>query len=132
MITDSTIPLSPSGYIFRPGPFTCDTSHVIYLIVCTLCPDTQYIGQSSTSFRTRFNNHKSSIRLNKAGFPVAEHFNLPDHSPNCLKFAIIRGNMTQHDKRNLLETQLILRAGTHRHGLNRDLGFLSNFQFYKK
>ena len=131
MITDTEIILSPSGCKLRPGSFNCDTCNVVYLITCSLCPNIQYIGQTSTSFRLRFNNHKSSIRLNRSGFPVAEHFNLPDHSLNNLKFAILQGNLTDNSKRTLVETQLIHRTGTYVHGLNRDLSFLSGFNFYK-
>lgn len=122
----------PSGCKLRPGSFSCDTCDVVYLITCSLCPTIPYIGQTSTSFRLRFNKHKSSIRLNKAGFPVAEHFNLPDHSLNNLKFAILhRGNLTDTSKRTLVETQLIHRTGPYVHGLNRDFSFLSGFNFYK-
>ena len=40
--------------------FDCDSEGVIYLINCNSC-GLQYIGSTITSFRLRFNNHKSSL-----------------------------------------------------------------------
>ena len=131
MIRDAEIILPPSGFKLKPGPFCCDTCNVVYLITCSLCPTVQHKGQTFTSLRLRFNNHKSSIRLNKAGFPVAEHFNLPGHSLINLKFAILHGNLTDTNKRTLTEIQLIHSTGTYVYGLNRDLGFLTGFNFYR-
>ena len=40
--------------------FDCDSQGVIYLISCKKCGK-QYVGSTITSFRYRFNNHKSSL-----------------------------------------------------------------------
>ena len=40
--------------------FDCDSNGVIYLIKCKRCGK-QYIGSTINTFRTRFNNHKSSL-----------------------------------------------------------------------
>ena len=40
--------------------FDCDSVGVIYLITCTKCAKI-YVGSTITSFRKRFNNHKSSL-----------------------------------------------------------------------
>ena len=40
--------------------FDCDSEGVIYLITCKKC-GLQYVGNTVTSFRLRFNNHKSSM-----------------------------------------------------------------------
>ena len=39
--------------------FDCDSSGIIYLITCRKC-NKQYVVSTTTSFRIRFNNHKSS------------------------------------------------------------------------
>ena len=54
--------------------FDCDSKGVIYLIVCKKCCKV-YVGSIITSFRQRFNNHKSSaMRYDKGqrGIP-GEH-----------------------------------------------------------
>ena len=40
--------------------FDCDSEGVIYFISCNSC-GLQYVGSTITSFRLRFNNHKSSL-----------------------------------------------------------------------
>ena len=40
--------------------FDCDSEGVVYLITCKKC-SLQYVGNTVTSFRQKFNNHKSSI-----------------------------------------------------------------------
>ena len=42
-------------------PFDCNSGRVVYLITCKNCLK-QYVGCTITSFRARFNNHKSSLR----------------------------------------------------------------------
>ena len=41
-------------------PFDCDSEGMVYLISCTKCRK-NYVGSTITSFRKRFNNHKSSL-----------------------------------------------------------------------
>lgn len=57
---------------------TCDSTNIIYLISCKKCPK-QYVGETKNKLRTRFNAHRSDIKLNRDK-PVANHFNLDDHS----------------------------------------------------
>ena len=46
---------------FRINPsFDCDSSGVFYLITCKRCAK-QYVGSTTTEFRKRFNNYKSSM-----------------------------------------------------------------------
>ncbi|WP_411026581.1 hypothetical protein, partial [Salmonella sp. s54395] len=59
-------------------------------------------------------------------------FNLPNHSIDCLKFAIIKGNLTDFNKRTLLETQLILRLSSHIYGPNKDPALLTGLQLAKR
>ena len=63
-----------------PGNYNCDSCNIVYLLMCSKCDSGNYIGETSNRLRLRVNNHKKSIRDNSRGFPVAVHFNLPDHS----------------------------------------------------
>ena len=40
--------------------FNCDSLGVVYLITCQKC-EKQYVGNTVTPFRKRFNNHKNSL-----------------------------------------------------------------------
>ena len=44
----------------RPGNYHCNSSNVIYLIKCKKCDSGNYIGETSTFFRLRMNNHKKA------------------------------------------------------------------------
>ena len=65
--------------------FDCNSQGVIYLITCGKCSK-QYVRSTITTFRLRFNNHKSSInRFSKgqrglSGQHLYEHFFEEGHS----------------------------------------------------
>ena len=40
--------------------FNCDSVEVVYFLLCERC-DKQYVSITTTTFRIRFNNHKSSL-----------------------------------------------------------------------
>ncbi|XP_078535778.1 uncharacterized protein LOC144822305 [Lissotriton helveticus] len=65
---------------------TCRSTCIIYVIQCQRqsCKK-QYVGQTVNDLRTRFRNHKSAIINKKIDQPVANHFNLVDHSLSDLK-----------------------------------------------
>ena len=44
--------------------FNCNSSNVVYLLTCKICK-LQYVGSTTTKFRTRFNNHKSRMRRHR-------------------------------------------------------------------
>ena len=46
--------------------FNCDSKAVNYLIICKKCQKI-YVGLTVTSFRKRFNNHKSSLNKYELG-----------------------------------------------------------------
>lgn len=63
-------------------PLSCHTTHVIYIITCTRC-NIQYVGETTTTLRTRMNNHRNHIK-HSYDHPVARHFNAPSHTLNHL------------------------------------------------
>ena len=69
----------------------CKSTWVIYLLTCTLCKK-QYIGKTETTLYTRLNNTRSEIRTfntQSKHLPYTRHFNLPEHSLNCLQITAI-------------------------------------------
>ena len=65
----------------------CNSNNVVYLISCKKC-NIQYVGSTTTKFRTRFNNHKSRITSHvsltagqkKKDDLIYQHFNSEGHS----------------------------------------------------
>ena len=89
------------------------------------------MGQTGTSFRLRFNNHKKSINDNLINFHVSQHFNEHDHNLSNLRCILIDFNYSSLSKRLASESKWILKLNTHNKGLNKDLGLLSDFRFIK-
>ena len=77
-------------------------------------------------------NHKKCIRDNHKGLPVAVLYNQADHSINDLSCVILNGNFTTTADRQLYYQKIIPKFNTYKRGLNRDLGFLSNYTFLKR
>ncbi|KAJ8049752.1 hypothetical protein HOLleu_02640 [Holothuria leucospilota] len=125
MMIDQSLNLTHSKCTIRPGRLNCDSENVTYILICSKCPEGIYVGETRTKFRLRFNNHSFSIRKNLKGFPVATHFNRPDHSLQHLKFAVIAGNFKSDDHRKTAEIKLILKLKCNVNGLNRDLSFIA-------
>ena len=118
-----------TNVIIKPPMLTCDSPNVVYLLSCDRCNYGNYVGETSNPFRFRFNYHKKTIRDNSRGYPVAEHFNLPNHSINNIKCTLIGSGFNSLIHRKRREMQWILKLETHKRGLNRDLGFLKGYSF---
>ena len=90
--------------IVKPGSFSCNSSNVVYLISCNKCliGEGNYIGETSTKFRFRINNHRSSIHNNTPGHRVANHFNKYNHTANDLRCCILRGHIKSNKKDNFV------------------------------
>lgn len=106
------------------GNFTCDTANVIYLLECTICSQ-QYIGQTETPFRIRFNNHRSHTK-SLLNLPVSKHVNLPGHSFNDLKATILESGFRSHHDREIRESYLIYKFNTTASGINESKGKLTS------
>ena len=131
-LIDTRPRLTPPGTtsIVKPGSFSCNSSNVVYLISCNKCfsGEGNYIGETSTKFRFRINNHKSSIRNNTPGHPVANHFNKNNHTANDLRCCILKGQFMSNKERQLCEQKLIVKYNYHINGLNKDKSFLRNYR----
>ena len=67
---------------------SCNSSNVIYLVHCKKC-NLQYVGSTTTEFKVRFRNHKSSMKTNKKTCEVAIHFNRTPHVLSDFAFQCI-------------------------------------------
>ena len=63
---------------------SCSSKNVIYLATCSKC-NLQYVGSTSTVFKVRFRNHKSSMLNNRRICELAAHFNSSEHDISLLK-----------------------------------------------
>jgi hypothetical protein len=61
----------------------CGSTNLIYLITCQKC-DIQYVGETGTTLRKRFNHHRSCIALDKSN-PIGIHFNSIGHDITHLR-----------------------------------------------
>ena len=65
--------------------FNCNSSNVVYLLTCNVCKK-QYVGSTTTKFRHRFNQYKSSLKLYEKGrrdfkqVKFFEHFYSVNHN----------------------------------------------------
>ena len=128
--TRQCLTLPGTTSIVKPVSFSCNFSNVVYLITCNKCfnGEGNYICETSTKFRFRINNHKSSIRNNTPGHPVANHFNKPNHTANDLRCCILKGQFTSNKERQLCEHKLIVKYNCHINGLDKDKSFRSNYR----
>eukprot|EP00745_Piridium_sociabile_P013804 TRINITY_DN2026_c0_g1_i5.p1 TRINITY_DN2026_c0_g1~~TRINITY_DN2026_c0_g1_i5.p1 ORF type:complete len:690 (-),score=105.99 TRINITY_DN2026_c0_g1_i5:520-2589(-) len=67
---------------------TCTSTGIIYLLFCSKCRCSQYVGETKNSLKTRFYLHRSNINTN-TGTLITRHFNQPDHSLANLRCIII-------------------------------------------
>ena len=66
----------------------CNSDKVIYLAMCKKCT-IQYVGSTSTPFKVRFRNYKSSMITNKMTCEVAIHYNKIPHKLDEFDFVVI-------------------------------------------
>ena len=75
--TQNKLHIPATSSTIQPGKYNSDSCNIVYLLMCDKCDSGNYIGETSIKLRSRFNNHKKSIRDNSRGFPVAVHFKQP-------------------------------------------------------
>ena len=85
---------------------SCNSANVIYLVHCKKC-NLQYVSSTTTEFKVRFRNHKSSMKTNKKTCEVASHFNRTPHVLSDFTFQCIDQiqNSTSENTENLLITK---------------------------
>ncbi|CAN7986166.1 unnamed protein product, partial [Ixodes hexagonus] len=119
----STDIVSSTNSTFRhkiKGDVDCDSENVVYLIECSTCKE-QYIGQTMTAFRLRFNNHKADVKC-KPNLPVSRHFSQPGHLITNASVTILQNGFRTSQDREIRESYLIHKFHSK---INEDLGTLS-------
>lgn len=111
------------------GNLTCDSSNVIYLLECSVC-NLQYIGQTETPFRIRFNNHRAHAKSTPS-LPLSKHLNLPGHSFEKLTVTLLETGFKSNREREQRESYLIYRFNTIERGINEHPGTLATIRTLK-
>ena len=84
MVQCSNITSSSTGKTFAiSASLDCSSENVVYLIQCKFCPK-QYVGETKNPFKTRMNQHASSINCAKTDSPLYNHLHAHylDNFPN--------------------------------------------------
>ena len=105
--------------------FTCTSANVIYCITCTLCKKL-YIGETGRRLGDRFREHLRDIEKDDkdASKPVAQHFNLPNHSKEHMSICGLSLQQGTTDSRKNLEQRFSFQIGTlNPHGINECFSF---------
>ena len=122
---------STGGGVRLKDRFHCTAASVIYVIACHRC-HAMYIGETGRRLSDRFGEHLRSMegfshstQYHRGGFPVAEHFNLPNHGGiNAMRVYILKQTTGGTQRRKHEERRPIHRLGTLAPcGLNSDFKF---------
>lgn len=105
------------------GDFDCDTCNCIYLLQCSTCKF-QYIGQTETAFRLRFNNHKAHVTA-LPDLPLSKHVTVQGHSLDKLTTTILESGFRSHHEREVRESFLIYKFKAVSSGINESAGKLT-------
>ena len=96
----------------------CKAKNVVYIIHCAYCKE-NYIGMTTSSLKTRFAQHVSSIR-NKKNTSISDHFNSPNHNYQIhLKLALLDKNVVNKLNLRMREGYWIRQFQTTSRGINR-------------
>ena len=91
---------------------TCQSSNIVYLLYCHTCQQSQYIGETKNTLKTRFHQHCSNINKN-TGTLVTKHFNQTDHSIHNMKCVTVeKVHSEKHDDRLWREASWIKKLKT--------------------
>lgn len=124
MIRTNQIKSAKSDFVFKINTtLNCDTANVIYVLRCNLC-DMDYVGQTGTPFRLRFNNHKSHVN-SLPHLPFSKHMNLPDHNFDAITVILLQSGFSSDRERELREAYFIHKFKSFTHGINESPGILT-------
>ena len=110
-------------YVNVRGNFNCDTANVVYLLECTICGQ-QYIGQTETPFRMRFDNHRSHAK-SLPHLPLSRHVGRPGHLFEDLKATILESGFKTHHDREIRESYHIYKFKSTSFKINESYGKLT-------
>ena len=114
-----------------PGTKNCDFSNIVYLLKCNKCMYGNYVSETKKNSAKNELSQKSILDSHK-GIPVAKHYDQAKHFINSPSCVILDGNITTTADRQFYEQKLIHKFETYKCGLNRDMGFLSKYTFFRQ
>ncbi|KAJ1199677.1 hypothetical protein NDU88_003510 [Pleurodeles waltl] len=103
----------------------CRTKNCIFMITCPC--SYRYIGMTTRMVKTRINEHRSTLRCQRASTKLTKHFIESQHTPDDLRWAVLeRITSTKDCTRRLFEKEQhwVFNLETHRSGLNDDIPWL--------
>lgn len=112
------------------GDLNCDSPNVVYLLECGICAK-QYVGQTDTPFRIRFNNHRSHVNT-LPNLPLSKHIKSEGHSFDSIKVTLLQGTFRSQREREQREAYLIHKFNTVEHGINEHPGALPVLRALKR
>lgn len=102
----------------------CDSSNVVYLLECGVC-GIQYIGQTDTAFRMRFNNHRAHVR-SLPDLPLSRHINSENHPFDSIRVTLLQSGFSTTREREQRESYIIYKFNTVKAGMNVSPGIMSS------
>jgi hypothetical protein len=123
---DSVVSSIDNSYTFTiRESLNCNSKNLVYLLQCNLCR-LQYIGETQTSFRLRFNNHKSHINSMPL-LPISQHVCKTGHSFRNFAVYLLKSGFSSSKDRLAFESYMIHNFKTRTLGLNKDPGVLGRY-----
>ena len=102
MVERTTFDSHTTGEVFQcRQAISCDDCNLIYLLYCSKCKQSQYVGETQNTLKTRFYLHRSHI-LKNTGTHVTKHFNSKNHTlqdMRCMPIEKLRTNNREHRQR---------------------------------
>ena len=132
LIEDSKFKSFSTGRTYKINQnLSCSSKNVVYLASCNKC-NLQYVGSTSTEFKIRIRNHKSSMLTNQKTSELAVHFNCTKHQISEISFIVIEKIIAQGDAAHIDRLLLTREAywtaqlcTLNPHGLNKRREFRS-------
>ena len=106
----------PKGSFKIKRHFTCQSTDVVYLVMCSLCSDSvffMYTGETYRTLEARGKEHVSSARLGSRN-PIGEHFQRPGHCADHLSICVVWQNSGDSARRRFTEMHFAHKLGTFR------------------
>ena len=121
----STIESTNSGFTYKIyGNLNCDTNNMVYLLKCGTCGQ-QYVGQTETAFRLRFNNHRAHVK-SIPQLPLSKHMSIPGHTFDKLEVTFLQSGFKSNREREQKESFLIYKFNTIKEGINEHPGIMTS------
>ena len=106
----------PKGEFTVSRHFTCQSTDVIYVVICTLCSDRAFFMYTGETYRTLSERGEEHVRSARLGYnnQVGNHFQQPGHCPDHLLICVVWQNAGGTARRKFTEMHFAHKLGTFR------------------